>query len=302
MSSHLPRVLVIGESIVDIVRDVRTAGGSALNVACGVALLDDHVELATMLGADEDGLFLGSHARSSGVTLVLPPASAPIRSSTALVRFDSAGDAEYLFNLEWMLPDGVDVARYDIVHIGSIAAFVEPGATTVRNLFAQARSENAITTFDPNIRATFLQHNRAIDHFEAMAQLACVVKLSDADAAWLYPNQSAKGVISRLLNIGADLVVLTKGSQGADLASRDSLVHIPSIPVAVADTVGAGDSFMAALIHWIVSHGRVPAEQVDMQEAGSQASFAAAVTVSRTGANLPTLDDITALRKRSADT
>jgi fructokinase len=124
--------------------------------------------------------------------------------------------------------------------------------------------------------------------------MADVVKLSDEDAGWLYPDGEPDGVLDRLLALGARVVVLTRGAAGSRIASRHARVDIDAPKVRVQDTVGAGDSYSAALIDAVLGSPSILADatEAELSRLGRYAATAAAVTVQRVGASPPTRADL----------
>ncbi|SMQ68365.1 carbohydrate kinase [Agreia sp. VKM Ac-1783] len=311
MSHPLTAVTAIGESLVDVivgsdgVPSTEHPGGSPMNIALGLARLDRPVALVTHIGNDARGMSIATHLRDAGVTLAV----GSIRdepSSTATAYLAADGSARYVFDLRWSLPLGLCVddpvlAGSELLHVGSIGAFLEPGGSTVVSLLKQLADSDRppLICFDPNMRPSIVtDHDAALARFEQIAALAAVVKLSDEDAEWLYPELGLEAAIEHILRLGVGLVTLTLGSAGALLATRSLRVTVPGVAVVVADTIGAGDSFMSALIDFVarlLDEG-VPSDALrnglafDAQlltSIGEYAVRCAAITVSRPGANPP---------------
>ncbi|PPL20385.1 carbohydrate kinase family protein [Microterricola pindariensis] len=299
------RTLIVGEALVDIVERPGSAtpaefvGGSPANVALGLARLGRPTAFLAALARDERGERIAAHLRASGVTVLDESWTAP-RTSTARAVIGRDGSAHYSFDIEWALPSSVGVQGYSVIHTGSIAAFLEPGSGVVRELLREARAGGALVTFDPNIRQALLPvHSAALALFESTLELSHVVKLSDEDAAWLYPGCSVDEVLDAVLDRGSDLVVVTAGGDGAVLASREQRVTVPAVPVDVVDTIGAGDTFMAALIAQLTDvfapRGRAGLLALDAEQLaaiGALSARASAITVSREGANPPTAAEL----------
>jgi len=136
--------------------------------------------------------------------------------------------------------------------------------------------------------------------FERLTRLADIVKLSDDDAAWIYPDLEIANVLERIRGLGPRLVAITLGRSGALAASANGSVCIPGIPVDVADTVGAGDSFGAALLAALRGHGALdaaaarPLDDSLLEDAVAYAVIASAITCTRTGAVPPSRAEIDA--------
>jgi fructokinase len=238
---------------------------------------------------------------ASGV-LVEPASVSLPRTSTALAELDTDGAARYAFDVEWRVTEPIVTGAVRLVHAGSIALFLQPGAAHIAAALG-TRPPGVLVSIDPNVRPAIIGDRAdARVAFDRYVELADVVKLSDEDAAWLYPGESPGWVLDRLLTAGVSLAALTRGGEGAVIATPMNRVEVESLPVDVRDTVGAGDSFMAALLAGVLrSETPVGAvDQDDLERIGSFAAAAAAVTVGRVGADLPTADDIARMRRSAA--
>jgi len=306
-------VLVIGESLMDVVNSpsgiAEHAGGSPMNVSVGLARLDCPVHLLTRIGSDAHGAVLAGYLEAAGVPLV---AGSIVEgtTSTATATLDATGSARYEFLIDWsldfvsQLPRSSVVHTSAIVHTGSIAAFLEPGASQLETLLEAALQRKAIITVDPNIRPSIIGSPAdSLSVVERLAALATVVKVSDEDALWLFGDLAPDGVVDRLLAMGATLAIVTLGASGAVLATAEHRVAIAGRPIEVADTIGAGDSFMSAVLQKLaalLAAGVEPAGIVDgsalgaavLADIGEFAVSCAAVTVSRPGANPPTMAEV----------
>lgn len=291
------RVLVIGEALVDVVvRDDGSVdeapGGSPANVALTLGRLGHAPKLITRLADDEHGRAIRAWLVGSNVDVVAAPAS---RTSTATARLDTSGSATYEFDLEWNLT-GVAEGRADVVHTGSIAALLEPGAADVTEMIDRLRRD-ALVTYDPNIRPALLSdHGDARTRVESFVARSDLVKASDEDLRWLYPDVEPLDVARTWLQSGPSVVIVTAGAGGATAVSWAGVVAVESDRAAVVDTVGAGDTFMGALIDGLVrssfagAAARSGLSRIGLSELEAILEFAAiaaAVTVSRPGADPP---------------
>lgn len=182
-----------------------------------------------------------------------------------------------------------DLARTppSVLHTGSIASFVAPGAGKVKAVLEQLRHVCTIT-YDPNIRPALLgTHAEARCTFEELVHLTHVVKLSDEDARWLYPEKAPEETATHILALGADLAVITKGPSGSLLATSSTILSIPAVTSPVVDTIGAGDSYMSALILGLLTRGTDGYAPSVLEQLGRTAAAAAAITVGRAGARPP---------------
>ena len=285
-----PEVLVLGEALVDIVETAggvtEHVGGSPANVAVGVARLGVPVRLVTRLGRDERGERIARHVREAGAE-VAEASWTDASTDTARARIRSDGSAEYEFDVAGVVPP-VALDGAALVHTGSIALFLDPGGETCLAALEAARGD-AIVTVDPNIRPALVgARETALARFARAAAAADLVKLSDEDAEWLWPGADAPTVLETIARLGAAVVVMTRGGDGAIGRAPDgTVVEAAGVRVVVADTIGAGDSFMASLIATLVDRG-VPTGSEALVRALRIAARAAAITVSRPGANPPT--------------
>ena len=151
---------------------------------------------------------------------LLPGSRSLARTSTATATIAEDGSASYAFDITWdVQPQDLAPAPPKVLHTGSIASFLAPGAAKVKAILQQLRGECTIT-YDPNIRPALLgSHTEAKRVFEELVHLTDVVKLSDEDARWLYPRQAPEETATHILGLGAELAVITKGSSGSLLAT-----------------------------------------------------------------------------------
>ncbi|HKU12162.1 MAG TPA: carbohydrate kinase [Sinomonas sp.] len=298
---------VIGEGLIDVVHKPTGTdshpGGSPLNVAIGLARLDHPVQFIGRYGDDPNGRLLTQHLKAAGVLVPLPPDGTP--TSVAAAELDHKGAASYTFDLDWHLPDlreslSTLLGATTLLHTGSIATVLEPGAAQVLSAVERARPRATIG-FDPNCRPTITTDREAVRPLvERFVALADVVKASDEDLAWLYPGVDPLESARRWKSLGAPeepaIVVVTRGAEGPWGICAAGEVEVPAAKIRVADTVGAGDSFMAALLSGVVDRAldgaqrRGELRRLDRDELRRLLDFAAraaAVTVSRPGANPP---------------
>lgn len=299
------RALVVGEAVVDVVISAdggraEHPGGSPANVALTLARLGRGVDLLTSLGDDAYGTLVRDHLEASGVALV--PASAAVRTSSATATLGADGGATYRFDLEWEVghPPQQEVAPV-VVHTGSIAAVLEPGAESVTQILAALRGSSTIT-YDPNVRPSLMgDRAEARQRIEAIVAVADVVKVSDEDLAWLAPGTAALDLAGAWLASGPSLVVVTRGAEGAFGVTREGVVEVPPASSTVVDTVGAGDSFMGGLIDGLWAAGLVGGSRrpelaridaTTLHGILTRCAAIAGITVSRAGANPPTAAEL----------
>jgi fructokinase len=288
-------VLVVGESLIDIVQrpdgtTVEHPGGSAANVAVALARLGRPVQFLTAFGDDQHGGVLARHLNQSAVGLVGDPHSLD-RTSTASAMLTADGSARYTFDIEWRLGPLPDVAPV-AVHACSIGAVLEPGAGDVRRLLEDLRP-TATISYDVNVRPAVTGTGpEVVGAVEAVAALADLVKASDEDVEALYPGEPAEGAVDRLLRLGPSAVIVTRGRRGATWHGVGGRVDVHAAETDVTDTIGAGDTFAAAILDALCELGGLggrlagPAPH-EMESVLRYAARAAAITVSRPGADPP---------------
>ncbi|WP_261618828.1 carbohydrate kinase [Pseudarthrobacter equi] len=286
----------MGEALMDVVTtDQGTTshpGGSPANVAVGLARLEVGASLLTQLGGDKDGETIRRHLESEGVRLLEVGEPSCHRTSTATATLNADGSAKYAFDIEWSLPPQPLPEQFEIIHSGSIAAFLPPGASAVRAMFEQNRGISLLS-FDPNIRPQLLpDHACALEQFESMSRIVDIIKLSDEDAAWLYPYRSEDFIADALHEQGVKLVIVTRGKHGAMLSTSAHYCLVPATSETVVDTIGAGDSYMAAILQGVYELGHLPNTMQELESIGKIAARAAGITVSRAGSQPPTLKEL----------
>jgi len=290
--------LVIGEALIDIVEtddgERELVGGSPANVAVGLARQGHDVRLLTRLGRDARGERIADQIAASGA--VIDDASwTDAKTSTARARLRPDGSAEYEFAIDWVVPEiTADAVR--VVHTGSIALFLEPGGSAVLGVLRRAADTgSAVVTLDPNIRPALVgSHEVALARFAQAAASADLVKLSDEDAEWLYPGLDAAAVLHQIASYGPRLVVMTRGSSGAVGLGPGGVTSVDALAVTVADTIGAGDAYMASLISSALDDPAIFEDATTFAAALRRAAVTAGITVSRAGANPPTRAEVDA--------
>lgn len=300
-------MLIVGEALVDIVHrtgcpPAEHPGGSPANVALGLARLGHTPHLLTRIGSDARGETVRRHLEDAGVRLV-PGSVTAARTSTATATVDSDGVASYEFDLDWQLAGGGSIPSFPVVHTGSIAAFLPPGGDAVLALVQAARGR-ATVSYDPNARPQLMGDPRAARaRVEAFVAAADVVKVSDEDLSWLAPGEDPVAVAAGWLSTGPSVVVMTRGSQGSVALCAAGRADVPAPTVTVIDTVGAGDSFMAGLLHHLTGAALLGPQRSAALRGISieavtlmlrQAAATAAITCTRAGADPPTLAELDA--------
>ena len=308
-------ILVCGEALYDVFLGAATPGGvalearrggSAFNVAIGLARMGAPAGLFAGVGTDALGEGLSQALAREGVETGFLRRKA-LRTTLALVALGEDGGARYAFYGEGAadralterdLPalNGVGALMF-----GCLSLLAEPTGSTYLALARRAREQAAppLITLDPNIRATvepdMARWRARVDAFAAEAD---VVKVSAEDLAALHPELTEAEAAARWRAMGVGLAVVTRGPEGAVAYGRFGAVAIPAQAAAVADTVGAGDSFLAALVAHLAETGGLRPERLatlGASEAEAALRFAvraAALTCGRRGADLPRRADL----------
>lgn len=303
---HHTNAFVIGEALIDAVHAQdgiiqEHPGGSPANVALTLGRLGQAAQLLSWFGVDARGQRVAQWLSDSNVT-VDPQSQQATKTSVATAKIQADGSAQYDFDIDWNIAAGAAVpANANVIHTGSIAAVLQPGGDKVYKLLEHAR-DFATITYDPNARPSLMgspEHTRkTVEQYVAIAD---VVKVSDEDLEWLYPGQEPLDVAKTWHDQGTALVIVTKGGSGATAFASCGQVNVVTPKVTVVDTVGAGDSFMGALIFGLGQHnllgksGRAHLNSLDritLDTVLDQCVRVAAVTVSRAGANPPRINEL----------
>ncbi|MCO5561373.1 hypothetical protein L7F22_014994 [Adiantum nelumboides] len=314
-------IAVAGEALVDIVPAPAKGyfefapGGSPANVAVGLARLDVPARMLARLADDLLGRKLRDHLADNGVDLS-HSVEADEPSSLAIVELAADGQASYDFRIagtaDWQWTDDELAGALDegpagpvvAVHSGSLALTTAPGHDALRELLASA-VDTATVSYDPNFRPLLMgTPEEILPGVHELLGVADVVKVSEEDLGWLHPGREPGDVVGEWLELGPAVVVVTLGANGV-LAGTSSGLHLvlPGRTVEVVDTVGAGDSFSAALLAGLHRRGLLGATARDdlyridrptLEAVLTEAVAASAITCSRHGANPPTRAELDA--------
>ena len=295
-------VWVCGEALIDLIpirpgSDQRQAipGGGPANTAHALARLDIPTEFIGGLSDDQYGQRMRAEFIAGRVGLTFTPEH-QLPTCLAIVSIDLDGGATYEFKIDGTatfafttenLPDP-KVIQPDAIYIGTLATIIEPGASILKDWIIQAQ-DYAPIIYDPNIRSSVISdRSRYQEVVKEWVALSNVVKASEDDLAWLYPETDPLEIARSWVSIGAQLVVITKGENGIVGVTENQEVSIPGVKVEVIDSVGAGDTVGAVLVEALVEFGLEKLTSELLSHTLHRAALAAAITCSRAGANPPT--------------
>ncbi|KYG20872.1 fructokinase [Bradyrhizobium sp. AT1] len=301
-------LIACGDALIDFVptqnADGREAvmpavGGSCLNVAVGMARLGAPTAFVGGISSDLFGRMIADHAAASHVDLSLATRS-DRQTTLAFVRM-VAGESHYAFydaetaTRSWVYRRGtISFAEVEALHVGSTTLVNDQGAAETKALITDARASSTIS-FDPNCRPNLVKDKPAyLARMAEFANQADLVKMSDVDFAYLFGDEPYQQRASVLLGQGTRLVVITRGNNGAVAWHAGAgQIEVTAPKIEVADTIGAGDSFQAALLFALHKQQRLARERLkeisadELRRALSFAANCAGLTCTRPGADPP---------------
>ena len=307
------RVTVVGETVVDRIIDtdgttIEVAGGSASNTAIALQRSGVETSLRARFSRDAAGQALRRHNATEGLDLAASP-DVDDPASIVEVRLAPDGQPAYTFRMvgaaDWQwtseelatpLPTGTA-----LVHLGSIASVWQPGADRLR-AWVETLQPRPLISFDPNARPAAAVDDHAAtlmrEGIQRWISKVDFVKVSDEDLRWINSEVPEYEQAARWSDT-TTFVVMTRGANGAAVfVDGAHAFDVESVPTVVADTVGAGDTFMAWLIRGVLialetqSLHTLAHDEAAMRDIVQTASRASAITVSRRGCNPPTLDEL----------
>jgi fructokinase len=304
---------VVGEALVDLVQAepggpyTARPGGGPLNIAVGLRRLGHPTALMARFSTGALGGLVRRHALECGLDLS-GSVTTELPATLALASVDGGGSAAYEFYVEgtadwaWTAAELAALpSDATVVHTGSLAGFVEPGAARLLDWWEGLRAQGErLLSYDPNVRAGLVgDRSAAVTQVERFVAAANVVKASDEDLRLLYPSADPLEVLTGWSQQGPRLVVLTRGSEGC-LAVQPgrSPVAVPGVAVPVVDTIGAGDAFCAGLLSALAdAEATTPASLASLAPSAVVTALQRAVTVSaltctRAGADPPSRSEL----------
>jgi fructokinase len=301
-------IVVTGEALIDLIDEGGALrphlGGGPFNTAVSLGRLGAPVGFLGRLSTDEFGKLLTACLAESGVDQRYTLSSS---APTPLALVQKTGDGDHTFSFYLAETAYADLAVADLpalgaevvaVSAGTLGLATDPPRRAIEALL-ERESERRVIVIDPNVRPAVAGEPAAFcRRLEQWAGFSHVIKLSDADAQWLYPDRSPESVADALLARGVLLVVVTLGAAGALAKTAAAGARVPAPAVDVIDTVGAGDAFGAAFLQWLWARNRLAVDAIralDRDALADALRFAAAVGAlqcARAGAKPPTLAEV----------
>ncbi|MDR9363455.1 MAG: carbohydrate kinase [Microbacteriaceae bacterium] len=313
-------IVVIGEALIDMIQSqsepekfTAVPGGANANVAFALARREHPHQFLGRISNDLFGKQIRKHLADNGVSLDLA-ISANEQSTLAFASIDDQGVADYSFYVEqtadWMwqaheLPtvEAIQDLEGRAIQYGCLTMAMTPGNRVIEKWLSGIFDSDALTlSHDVNVRPA-LGHNRDSERerVEKLNRISTIIKASDADIQWLYPDRDLEEIAQEWLGGLAKLVIITKGSEGAIIFRGQDQLDVQGLTIDLEDTVGAGDTFMANFLvemDNLEGLGDQPLKRIerldieDIERAARIAVTASAIACERAGAQPPTLREI----------
>ena len=280
-------------------------GGSPMNVVVGLARMGHNSRYFTKLSSDVFGTKMKQYLTMNELDISLC-VDTDLNTTLAIVDTNDDGSANYVFytdntadvsiteaDLPAKLPADVKV-----LHFGSYSTAAEPTSSSLISL-AERENGKRFISYDPNLRTNVVPDmDKWHESFKRFARTATLIKASDEDIATLYGEGSEEKFVADCFGFGAELVFITRGPDGSSGYSKNGQEYsAPGKSVKVVDTVGAGDTFQAAILHHLTTNNHISDSggvqgDVALDDAVNFAMAAAAITCSRAGADMPWLKEL----------
>ncbi|MFD8500854.1 carbohydrate kinase [Amycolatopsis sp. NPDC059657] len=307
-------IVVGGEALVDLVPGepldstvdgglralLPRLGGGPYNVALAAGRLGVPSAFLSRVSDDRFGQALIKRLHESGVDTSLVQRGAE-PTTLAVVALDEKGSAHYTFYTEGtadrLVADPGPLEDVTMLCLGTLGMVLEPGASVYETMLRRESARGVLTALDPNIRAALIDDPAAYRaRFASWLPHVRLLKLSDDDAEWLADGKDAVEAAKEWVAAGVDAVVLTRGADGlAVITAEGELAEVPSERVEVVDTIGAGDTVQGALLTYLHERRIRDLTKMDAEMWRAALAFAAkaaSITVSRSGAEPPTAEEM----------
>jgi fructokinase len=302
-------ILISGEALIDLIPDPErdaaydaVLGGSPYNVAIGLGRLAAETAFLSRISKDGNGEALAAGLLDNGVDISFVARDPRPTTLAFVMRGTAKTGSRYAFYLDgtaydgpWPFPTEWPVAARHL-HVGSFSAVERHGESVVSAM--KDAGAHATVSYDPNIRPFVTPDRVSVRELvERQASLAHVVKASEEDLQWLYPGRSVEKSLAALTANGPRFCVVTLGERGALAMLGSEQIAVPAPRVDVVDTVGAGDSFMSALLSAMdrdsaLGSGSAAPDRASLRRWLTFAACASAITCTRKGSNPPTRAEV----------
>ncbi len=251
------------KSIKDVNSFIKNPGGSPPNTATAIARLGGDVSFIAKISNDSFGQFLFQTIKENNINIDgIVRTDAPTCLVFVAIKEDGTPDFEfYRDNTADILLEENDIDEdflksHDIFHSGSITLLKDPARKTAISTFKKAKKWGIFTTLDPNIRPNLIEDkNRFINDLDEIFKDIDLLKISEEDLAYLYPEKNIHTDCQILLDKGVKSIIVTLGEKGSLFCNKEFRIEIPGYEVDVVDTTGAGDGFMGAVLYYISQNG-----------------------------------------------
>jgi fructokinase len=297
-------ITVAGEALVDLVIQpdggvAATLGGAPFTTARAAARLGAQATFVGALSIDRFGSLLAAQLEADGVRIASARTDLP--TTLAAAELDDSGAASYRFYIEGtsapaLEPGDTEVAGSGIFFTGGLGLVLQPMADTVLAM-VDAVDDSTTVVFDINCRPKVVGNRAAyLDRINRLLKRADIVKVSDDDLAYLSPGVDVLDAAHHLRAVGGAAVLVTAGASTTSIVTGDGVIDVPvaALDAPVVDSIGAGDTFGGALIAWWMAsdRGRADIDAEGLRRAVLAAHAAAAVVVTRRGADPPRRADL----------
>ncbi len=300
-------IISLGEALIDFISVEGLQfngfpGGSPFNTAVAVSRLGTPSKFLGRISRDMFGNQLVEYLEENSVETDLIRRTGD-KTTLSFVQKQADGQAKYAFfanstaDRNWKTEEMLKIKLPEdawIVHFGSISVSQEPCGTAITD-FLKKNHTGRMLSFDPNIRPSLVENRTDyLRRFRELCNISSLIKLSDEDLEWIYPDIASDEAVKTLLNSGISLIALTTGKTGAWLINRNNRVLSPIYNLPVSDTIGAGDTFHGAMLsyihdkNWLTGEILARLTKEELLDLGNFANKAAGINCSRSGANPPT--------------
>ena len=300
-------IISLGEALVDFVSLKNLSfdgfpGGSPYNTSIAISRLGINCQFLGRISNDIFGNSLIKYLKENNVGTDYAIRSND-NSTLSFVQKKSDGQAQYAFfanetaDKNWSASEINSIELPDeckIIHFGSISISQEPSGTILTD-FLENNGKNKLLSFDPNIRPSLITERELyLQRFKKICGFSSIIKLSDEDLNWIYPDLDREEAIADIFNSGIALIALTEGEKGAWIMNNKTRVLSPITKMTVADTIGAGDTFHGALLsylyknEWFNKEALSTLNENQLKSIGDYSNKAAGINCSRSGADPPT--------------